>query len=358
MKQAPDITNILKQKKPEIKNLGIALKQCKEHAVGKITTLDVLKKSLQTAVEIEFATIPPYLCAIWSIKDDLHPVAKSIREILQEEMLHLAFACNMLTAIGGKPILNDPPMYPSKLPGGVHSDLTVHLSGMCQSSIRDFMEIEMPEEVIPISGETVSFKNDDHKTIGEFYDGIEQAFEYLNSIECLELNPDRQLSGPLSWFVLTDIEGIKTAIHLIKRQGEGATTPQDTSDDDLAHFYRFWEIYKGKRIIKSTTGKDKYCWGSDLPCPDVWPVATIPAGGYQKNEVSPGVWELLEKFDETYTEVIDLLHAAWNETAGQDKLVRAVEVMFSLQKYAIPLMKIPVACGTGKNYGPCFRIKR
>lgn len=42
-----------------------------------------LKKSLQAAVSLEFATIPPYLCALWSIKDDRHDVARSIREIIR-----------------------------------------------------------------------------------------------------------------------------------------------------------------------------------------------------------------------------------------------------------------------------------
>jgi hypothetical protein len=59
---------------------------------------------LQGAVSLEFSTLPPYLSALWSVKDDLSPVAKSIREIAQEEMLHMALACNMLSAIGGSRI--------------------------------------------------------------------------------------------------------------------------------------------------------------------------------------------------------------------------------------------------------------
>src|SRR3954447_18309533 len=36
--------------------------------------LEWLKSSLQAAVELEMATIPPYLCAMWSIKDPADPV--------------------------------------------------------------------------------------------------------------------------------------------------------------------------------------------------------------------------------------------------------------------------------------------
>lgn len=40
---------------------------------------DDLKEALRGAVQIEFATIPLYLTALWSIIDQAHPVAKSIR---------------------------------------------------------------------------------------------------------------------------------------------------------------------------------------------------------------------------------------------------------------------------------------
>jgi hypothetical protein len=35
-----------------------------------ISTLSELQDALQTAVRLEFSTIPPYLCAQWSIKDE------------------------------------------------------------------------------------------------------------------------------------------------------------------------------------------------------------------------------------------------------------------------------------------------
>ena len=34
-----------------------------------ISNLDELRDHLQTAVEIEWSTIPPYLCALWSIEE-------------------------------------------------------------------------------------------------------------------------------------------------------------------------------------------------------------------------------------------------------------------------------------------------
>ena len=93
-----------------------------------------LKNPLQAAVQLEMATIPPYLCAMWSIKDPADPV-RAIRDIVLEEMSHMGTACNVLTAIGGTPRLNTAdvvPTYPGPLPGGVHTDLIVSLSGLAR----------------------------------------------------------------------------------------------------------------------------------------------------------------------------------------------------------------------------------
>src|SRR4051794_10597876 len=85
--------------------------------------LEWLKNSLQAAVQLEMATIPPYLCAMWSIKDPADPVRAMIRDIVLEEMSHMGTACNMRTAAGGTPRVNTAdvvPTYPGPLPGGVH----------------------------------------------------------------------------------------------------------------------------------------------------------------------------------------------------------------------------------------------
>ena len=106
-----------------------------------------LERALQSAVSVEFSTIPPYLCALWSIKDPMHPVAKSIRNVVHEEMLHMSLACNMLTAIGRVPRINHPnavPRYPGHIPGMVHPELRVTLSGLTDASLDVFIAIEAP----------------------------------------------------------------------------------------------------------------------------------------------------------------------------------------------------------------------
>ena len=64
-----------------------------------------LAESLQTAVELEMSTIPPYLYAAWSIDAGRDPsdVRDVIVGIAKEEMLHMGIACNLLASIGGQP---------------------------------------------------------------------------------------------------------------------------------------------------------------------------------------------------------------------------------------------------------------
>ena len=139
-----------------------------------------LEHALQSAVSVEFSTIPPYLSALWSIKDQMHPVAASIRNVVQEEMLHMALACNMLTALGCVPKINDPmmvPSYPGRIPGGVHPELTVSLSGLSDASLDVFIAIEAPSA----GRRSKTLENGkDYKTIGAFYQAILGAFQMLN----------------------------------------------------------------------------------------------------------------------------------------------------------------------------------
>ncbi|MEC4813441.1 MAG: ferritin-like protein [Scytonema sp. PMC 1069.18] len=312
--------------------------------------LDWLKESLQAAIKLEFATLPPYLAALWSIQDDMHPVARSIRKhIAEEEMLHMALACNLLTAVGGKPALNTPeavPTYPSPLPGGVNPDLVVPLCALSLKSLQIFLEIEYPEfgPIATVRAETFS-------TIGAFYTAIQNAFETLKP----RLTEERQMEGPFGLSKIRSLNDVYLAIEIIKRQGEGSkASPEDTGPDDLAHYYRFAEIYHGKKLRKNeASGKWEFD-GDPVPFPSVWSMAEIPIGGYQQQDVSAEVWQLLEQFDQRFTTMTNQLQAAW-ENGDSTSLGASIGTMFQLKETAKRLMQIPIPSGSG-NYGPCFRL--
>jgi hypothetical protein len=308
-----------------------------------------LKDALQAAVNLEFATIPPYLCALWSIKEELNPVAKSIREVVQEEMEHMAIACNLMRAIGVEPqIYSAAPRYPGSLPGDVHPGLEVVLCGLSPESLKVFLTIEKPSE-FPENVETDEF---DHvkpdRTIGEFYNCILEAFQRLNP----RLQVDHQITGPLSRSVISDMYRVEEAIRLIQTQGEGAILgPLDTGSDDLAHYYRFKQIYREQLLVYDERDL-MYRFRGKLPMPETWPMASVPKGGYRQDQVAPDVWSDLQKFDKTYWKLLQHLQNAWG-SGGQGSLVHSFDVMFELERIAKRLVQVPRRAGGG-NYGPCF----
>lgn len=332
------------------------------------TDRDCLVTSLQAAITLEFATIPPYLCALWSIRDELHPAAKSIRNVVQEEMLHMALACNMLASLGVTPKI-DNPSYPGVLPGGVHDGLVVELSGLTKHALLDFMWIERPVHEVPIQnpyGETQggpkfeehdqSFSASRDQTIGEFYDQIRAGFQrYLADSANPPLNHDHQVTGPLAYTVIRDMNSVNWAIDLIKAQGEGSENDPEISKGNLSHYYRFMEVYHGVEYKWNATSKRLDVVASGLPFPDVFPMTVVPSGGYDIRSVSDDVRHHLIQFDKTYTKLLEQLRAAWSLGTSQSALVCAYGTMFDLGDHARALMQIRTPYGGGATYGPCFR---
>lgn len=62
------------------------MKTIAQFVAGGITTLADLQNALQTAMQLEFATTPPYLCAEWSINADPSNVAGTIGDIVKRQI--------------------------------------------------------------------------------------------------------------------------------------------------------------------------------------------------------------------------------------------------------------------------------
>ena len=112
-------------------------------------------------MEVEHATIPPYLTALATLmKGNNSDIHNRLHDVFIQEMFHLALAANILNAVGGKPSLNYSgfiPDYPSVLPGGLHPKLIVPIKKFTRPLVKDvFSMIEQPEvEVATLS----SFKH-------------------------------------------------------------------------------------------------------------------------------------------------------------------------------------------------------
>src|ERR1700722_5238388 len=143
-------------------------------------TVQCVRDSLQSAIELEHATIPLYLYALYSLDFTKNPaIARIIQSVVIEEMLHMALVCNVLNALGGSPSLNQPgfiPPYPGPLPGGVASDLAVNLAPFSLDQLKTFLKIEEPENPLVFKAAIATIAT---VTIGEFYTSISQALGAL-----------------------------------------------------------------------------------------------------------------------------------------------------------------------------------
>jgi len=308
--------------------------------------LNWLRQSLQAAIELEFSTMPPYLCGMWSIKDQSGPTYDLIQSVVLEEMYHMGLACNMLTTIGGTPQINTRiPTYPGPLPGGVRPELTVYLAGLSKEYLlRVYMQIEYPE-----AGPIVLALGRTFPTIGAFYDAILVAFRQLSSHITGENQLERRIRGN-KVFAIRAIEDVERAISDIKEQGEGTSQSPlaDEFGDELAHYYKFAEIWHGNELVQRN-GTWQYA-GDPIPFPDVHKMSAIPEGGY----VNPPsqVQQALQDFDQQYTTVLNLLQSAWARHSLPD-LNQAVSVMRDLQDLATAIMQFQLPDGSGV-YGPDF----
>jgi hypothetical protein len=79
-------------------------------------------------------------------------------------------------------------------------------------------------------------------------------------------------------------------------------------------------------------------------------MARVPAGGWPR-PAAP-VQQILQRFDTTYTTLLDSLDAAWGD-GGPRSLRAAIHAMRALEEPAVRLMETEIP-GTHSTYGPQF----
>jgi hypothetical protein len=211
------------------------------------------------------------------------------------------------------------------------------------------MEIEYPQ-----GGPIALALSTTFTTIGDFYDAVLAAFVADPGAITggKQLTADAPLLGQL--FPIKSLDDVKNAINEIKEQGEGTTQSPTASDfgGEIAHYYKFGEIYHGKELVKNALGQWKF-EGNAVPFPQVFPVARVPVDGYP--DAPAAVAADIQTFDKKYTQLLGQLEGAW--TAGdQDQLDDAMfTTMPQLGGPARRLMQQPLDAG-GYTYCPCFRL--
>ena len=317
-----------------------------------------LKENLQTALQLEFSTIPPYLTALYSIKDGYNQEAyEIIRSVVMQEMLHMVQAANLLIAIGGRPVIDSAqaaPSYPGKIPGGVLPGLNVTLQKASPKYIADvFMMIEFPNELV--YEDTLSNKEKEVKshmlTIGTFYKNIKQCM-----IELYEEERDtffdkdaKQMTWPwtahedgIKLRTVSSIEDAIEAINVIIEEGEGTEQRDPTylKSSELAHFFKF-EMLACKHHLRVLHDHEQYFYdfrGAEIEfTPEgVWPMQDNPSS---KNILKNShLYQEAKTFHDVYRSLLRSLQAAFD---GQpDAIKDSIPIMSSMQIQAKKLMSM------------------
>jgi len=344
-----------------------------------IQTLDKLHEYLRVAMQLEHATIPPYLMALYSI----HPgtnidATQVIRVVVVEEMLHLTLAANILNAVGGNPDLTVPGFvakYPTTLPEGI-GDFQVDLQPFSKSAVDTFLKIERPRQA-PAHQKMITRRSSyrgmlpmeqglHYYSIGEFYAAILEGLQYLAQPDQMgeealfcgdpqrQVGPEHYYSGGGTLTTVTNLKTASNAINLITEQGEGFDAGIQTSTGELAHDYRFEQLKLGRYYKPDTDTPGQ-------PTGELLPVCWDAAYPFKKNATledyaeAPELREAAVLFNEAYSGFLGVLTRAYQ---GQPQLLReeAVPYMFALRNGILQLIRNPIPGLQGVNAAPTFEI--
>lgn len=364
--------------------------------VEKAPNCEGLHYFVQKAIELEHATIPPYLTAMFSLKRGTNDhIRQIIHSVVIEEMLHMCIASNLLNALGGAPVINKKdfvPSYPGPLPLNIGSkeeeegkvaiakkpvskkdEFIVNLTKYSLEQVRStFMRIEQPETEIPIEDKNFDLfpggdapmlaaadVEEDFATIGEFYEAISKRVEAL-------YGPDQELPGdaskqvtssfyqPNELFPITHCQHALAAIEVIVEQGEGTSSSPFDSEGELSHFYKFMEL-SVQRTIHKGPGDDEYYFGQpSIPFnpKDVWNIqSNVKAKDLLENTAAR---INLNEFNATYTRLLNGLHITFN---GQpDYLEHTFGLMYDVKLAGEKLCATPFPDKDILFVGPSFEF--
>jgi hypothetical protein len=322
----------------------------------------LLGRWLQTAIELELATIPPYLIALLSIKlPGNREAAELIRGVMIEEMLHLALVGNVLNAIGGKPRIDESvvPRYPLTLTfeGKTFRDrqFPINLEAFSGAAIETFMKIEQPEQPRRFTTLWVEELHVPALTIGEFYHRILDVLVELDRDfpgGLFTADPKRQLHKDYYWssggeiIAVSDLASATAALKIVIAQGEGAWPKADgnaaafTPEFDMGHYFRFSEIFHGCRYQRT----------DDPAGPPSGPRIAVDYGAVYPVKKNPdgkdyadgsALKKLNDAFNDRYTTMLMQLHEALNGTP-QALYTAIMNGMHGLTPIAHDMMKLPL----------------
>lgn len=349
--------------------------------------LEQLRIELQTAIEIEHTTLPPYLTATFSIPEQVNRQVQGIvRGVAMQEMLHMTLAANVLNAVGGRPELDGKafvPGYPTNLPWHAPG-FSVGLERFSRDQIGVFRAIEQPEygpsqeslerlsvdRLRDVEAEAAETEHAPHAygyhTIGEFYAAVIRRLVWVTvrlgparvftGDAARQVGPEHYYGGGGEVIVVRDLRSAVRALQTIVRQGEG--TPHSIWNGDHeeatpltpAHFYSFDEILQERLYRKG----DEAGTPTGAPLPVAWDAAHPMRANPKRQEYEdfPEIFASLGAFDRAYFALLGALERAYD--GHPDALRGAVAQMYELRYRAVDLLRTPDPKNPGQTLGPSW----
>jgi hypothetical protein len=355
----------------------------------KIESREELVYLLGEASEIEHGLLCEYLYAQFSLKrsvDEGVSQEQLVRiqaweltmiDVIKQEMLHLALATNILTAVGAAPHFERPnfPILSRWYPDGVQ----LALVPFGERALRHFIYLERPEGMalddapgfkalehvrpLTLDDQPLTGVPEEWSTVGHLYRGIEAGLEYL----CDRYGEKAVFIGPskaqavtdiFEWpelVAVTDLASARKAIETIVEQGEGARGDWITS-----HFGKFVGILEDYLSLKAADS-------SFEPARPVAPAYVrlppdVESGILIEDRSTARVADLCNALYEVTLQVLARYYVHHGETQGElDTLAKTAKHLmnWTMRKLAVVLTALPIGpSNPGRTAGPTLEVVR
>jgi len=357
--------------------------------VLKVDTREELVYLLGEACEIEHGLMCEYLYAQFSLKQGtdegltegqlarVRAWEAALIGVIKQEMLHLALATNILTAIGTAPHFERPnfPILSRWYPTGVQ----IALVPFGEQALRHFIYLERPEgmalddaagfaagrhaQPLTVGGAGLVGVPQEWQTVGHLYRGIEAGLAGL----CARYGEDAVFIGPtraqavtdiFEWpelIAVTDLASARRAIETIVEQGEGAR-----GDWIRSHFGTFVGILED--LLAEQAADPGFNPARPVEPAFVRLPPDVEAGTLIEDPATAQVADLANGLYEVILQVLSRYYIHHGETAAEfDTLARTAKHLMNwvMRELGPVLTALPVGPShPGQTAGPTFDIAR
>ncbi len=214
------------------------------------------------------------------------------------------------------------------------------------------MVIEEPEDAV--DGDPTP---DEGITIGQFYQQIMQQIKLLGQGgNIFTGDPAKQVRSAFPELQRLFIHDERSALHgleLIVRQGEGSAVSPLESPGELAHYYKYAEIYHGRALVPNPVPGAEPAWvfmghAIHFQQAGVQPVIVNPAPASYAG--FPEIQRLNDNFNRAYSDMLRKLDLVFNGQPDQlGPALLQMQALKTMAQYMMAQETVP-----GQTAGPTF----